>query len=175
MSTDLTLCFLILNRGLRLFLLFTTGIRGFAEFPLFTTGIRGFTECRLLCRVSFITHSAKKSLPRAALGKVWLSVKSLFTECRTLGTERHSAKRQRWRSAKGWRPSVFAESRGLALGKESSLPSAKYWALGKITLCRVSYLDTRQSIFLFFRSCLPNFLWYVPTLCRPTCIICGQL
>ena len=40
------------------------------------------------------------------------------------------------------------------------------------TLCQVSSLDTRHSIFLF---CLPNFLWYVPTLCRPTCIICGQL
>jgi hypothetical protein len=43
------------------------------------------------------------------------------------------------------------------------------------TLFRVSSLDTRQIIFLFFRFCPPNFLWYVPTLCRPTCIICGQL
>jgi hypothetical protein len=43
------------------------------------------------------------------------------------------------------------------------------------TLCRVSSLDTRQNIFLFFLFCLSNFLWYVPTLCRPTCIICGQL
>jgi hypothetical protein len=31
-----------------------------------------------------------------------------------------------------------------------SLPSVKYLALGKESLCRVSYVDTRQSIFLFF-------------------------
>jgi hypothetical protein len=32
------------------------------------------------------------ALPSAALGKVLHSVKSLFTECRTLDTEKHSAK-----------------------------------------------------------------------------------
>jgi hypothetical protein len=42
--------------------------------------------------VLFIGHSAKTTLPRAALGKVVRSVKSLFTECRTLGTAKHSAK-----------------------------------------------------------------------------------
>jgi hypothetical protein len=42
--------------------------------------------------VLFIGHSAKKSLPSAALGKVLRSVKSLFTECTTLGTTKHSAK-----------------------------------------------------------------------------------
>jgi hypothetical protein len=57
-----------------------------------TTGIRAFAECRRLCRVLFIGHSAKKTLPSAALGKVLRSVKSLFTECRTLGTSKHSAK-----------------------------------------------------------------------------------
>jgi hypothetical protein len=45
-----------------------------------------------LCRVLFIGHSAKKALPRAALCKVLRSVKILFTECGTLGTEKHSAK-----------------------------------------------------------------------------------
>jgi hypothetical protein len=40
----------------------------------------------------FIGHSAKKTLLRATLGKVLRSVKSLFTECRTLGTAKHSAK-----------------------------------------------------------------------------------
>jgi hypothetical protein len=49
-----------------------------------------------------------------------------------------------------------------------SLPSVKYLALGKESLCRVSYVDTRQSIFLFFLFLSPNFLWYVPTLCRST-------
>jgi hypothetical protein len=42
--------------------------------------------------VFFVGHSAKKHLPRAALGKVLHSVTSSFTECRTLGTEIHSAK-----------------------------------------------------------------------------------
>jgi hypothetical protein len=45
-----------------------------------------------LCRVLFIGHSAKKPLPRGALGKVLLSLMSSFTESRTLGTETHSAK-----------------------------------------------------------------------------------
>jgi hypothetical protein len=47
-----------------------------------TTGIRAFAECHALCRVLF----------SRALGKVLLSVTSSFTECRTLGTETHSAK-----------------------------------------------------------------------------------
>jgi hypothetical protein len=55
-----------------------------------TTRIRAFVECQDLCRVLFIGHSAKKALPRAALGKVLRSVKNLFTECMTLGTEKHS-------------------------------------------------------------------------------------
>jgi hypothetical protein len=46
-----------------------------------TTGIAGFAECCILCRVLFVGHSAKKSLPSAALGKVRLSAKSPFTEC----------------------------------------------------------------------------------------------
>jgi hypothetical protein len=88
-----------------------------------------------LCRVSFVGHSAKKALPRAALGKVRLSATRLFTECWTLGTGPHSAKtclpsvnhsaKGRQRPSQSWRPPVFAESRVLALSKESSLPSAK--------------------------------------------------
>jgi hypothetical protein len=57
-----------------------------------TTGIRAFAECRRLCRVLFIGHSSKMTLSSAALGKVLCSVKSLFTECRTLGIEKQSAK-----------------------------------------------------------------------------------
>jgi hypothetical protein len=45
-----------------------------------------------LCRVLFLGHSANKSLSRATLGKVLLSVTSSFTEYRTLDTETHSAK-----------------------------------------------------------------------------------
>jgi hypothetical protein len=61
-------------------------------FAAYTTGIRLFAECRRLCRVLFIGHSAKSTLPRAALGRVLRSVKILFTECRALGTAKHSAK-----------------------------------------------------------------------------------
>jgi hypothetical protein len=111
-----------------------------------------------LCRVP-------ASLPSAALGKVLRSVTRQFTECRTLGTAKHSAKSTLPRgkhSAKtalgkgplaavcSWRPLVFAEGRKQTLGKADSLSSVKYLALGKECLCRVSYVDTRQSIFLFF-------------------------
>jgi hypothetical protein len=66
-----------------------------------TTRICVFAECRWLCRVLFIGHSAKQTLPRAALGKVLRSVKSSFTECRTLGTAKHSAKQTLPRAALG--------------------------------------------------------------------------
>jgi hypothetical protein len=39
-----------------------------------------------------IAYSANKSLPSFAFGKVLLSVTTAFTESRTLGTGRHSAK-----------------------------------------------------------------------------------
>jgi hypothetical protein len=42
--------------------------------------------------VLFIGHSIKTTLLSATLGKVMRSVKSLFTECRTLDTDKHSAK-----------------------------------------------------------------------------------
>jgi hypothetical protein len=45
-----------------------------------------------LSRVHSFGHSAKMALPSAALGKVLLSVLTAFTESRTLGKERHSAK-----------------------------------------------------------------------------------
>jgi hypothetical protein len=128
-----------------------------------TTGIQLFAECRRLCRVLFIGHSAKPSLPSAALGKVLRSVNSLFTECRTLGTSKHSAKTAL--------PSV-KHSANMALGKgplapsttdgRQSLPSVKYLALGKESLCRVSYVDTWQSIFFFCHQTFCGmFLHYV--------------
>jgi hypothetical protein len=141
-----------------------------------TTGIWVFAEYRTLCRVLFVGHSANTSLPRAALGKVLHSVTISFTECRTLDTEIHSVKTSL--------PSD-KHSTKVALTK---WPSAAVLKLTAVNLCRgprvgtrqrtlypVSSVDTRQNIFLFFKFCPPNFLWYVPTLCRPTCIICGQL
>jgi hypothetical protein len=131
------------------------------------SSVGGFAKCFL---------SGTRQLPRAALGRVLRSVKSLFTEGRALGTAKHSAKTVL--------PSV-KHSTNMALGKgplapsttdgRQSLPSVKYLALGKESLCRVSYVHTRQNIFLFFLFWSPNFLWYVPTLCRPTCTILGQL
>jgi hypothetical protein len=93
-----------------------------------------------LCRVP-------GSLPRAALGEVLRSVKSLFTECGTLGTEKHLANTalpSGKHSAKmafdkgplaaiySWQSSAFAEGRKPALGKADSLPSVKYLTLGKV-------------------------------------------
>jgi IS4 transposase len=89
--------------------------------------------------VLFVQHSAKKSLPCAALGKVLLSVTTAFTESRTLDTEIHSTKKflpRAKHSANGSARQravsrrlkltavIFAESRVLALSKEASLSSA---------------------------------------------------
>jgi hypothetical protein len=116
-----------------------------------TTGIQGFAECCNLCRVPFVGHSAKKALPSAALGKARLSATRLFTECRTLGIGRHSAQTGL--------PSVKHSAKG-ALGKGPSTAVPKLTAVSlcrepaagtrQRPLCRVSSLDTRQSIFLFF-------------------------
>jgi hypothetical protein len=142
----------------------------------FTTGIRGFAECCILCRVPFVGHSAKKTLPSAALDKVMLSAQGGTRQrqvCRVSNT------RQRGLSAN---PSAAVpELTAVSLCRESTAGTRQrgFFAECHIvdtrqsTLCRVSYLDTRQIIFLFFKFCLSNFLWYVPTLCRPTCIICG--
>jgi hypothetical protein len=105
----------------------------------YTTGIRGFAECRTLCRVPFVGHSTKKALSRAALGKVRLSVTSLFTECRTLGTGPHSAKT--------CLPSV-KHSAKKALGKGLSAAVLK---LTDVSLCREPRTGTRQRG--FFAEC----------------------
>jgi hypothetical protein len=107
--------------------LFVQGVRN--DQSHITTGIRGFAECRPLCRVSFVGHSANKSLPRTALGKVWLSVTSLFTECRTLDTGRHSAKTGL---------SSVKHSAKVALGKG---PSVAVLKLTAVSLYRVYFLD----------------------------------
>jgi hypothetical protein len=59
---------------------------------IYTTGIRAFAEYRSLCRVLFIGHSAKTTLPSAALGKVLRSVTRQFTECGGTLQRRLSAK-----------------------------------------------------------------------------------
>jgi hypothetical protein len=114
----------------------------------------------LVCRVQDTRH-------RRTLGK------AMFAECQTLG-----------KGALGKGPSaavikltVVSHYRGSRVGTRQRGFFAECQILDtrQRTLYRVSSLDTRQSIVLFFRFYPPNFLWYVPTLCRPTCIICGQL
>jgi hypothetical protein len=100
-----------------------------------TTGIRAFAECRPLCRVPFVGHSAKKTLPSAALDKDRLSVTRLFTECRTLSTGQHSAKT--------CSPSV-KHSAKKALGKG---PSAAVLKLTAVSLCREPRTGTRKEGF----------------------------
>jgi hypothetical protein len=106
----------------------------------------GFAEC------FFIGHSAKLTLPRAALGRVLRSVKILFTECRALGTAKHSAKtvlpsvkhsanmalsNGPLAAVYNWRPSIFAECQISGTRQRESLPSV---------LCRHS----AKHIFIFF-------------------------
>jgi hypothetical protein len=124
-----------------------------------------------LCRVlkslpsAFCRALGKQALSSAALGKAILSATRLFTERWTLGTGRHSAKTSL--------PSVKHSAKG-ALGKGPSAAVPKLTVVSlcrepaagtrqrvffaechtsssrQRPLCRVSSLDTRQSIFLFF-------------------------
>jgi hypothetical protein len=109
----------------------------------------------------FVGHLTKKPLSSGALGKALLSVTTAFAESRTLDTGTHSAKiplpsakhspkrvsRQRTVSrCLKLTVVIFAESRVLALGKESSFSSAPLLTLDKDPdngtrwwiLCRVS-------------------------------------
>jgi hypothetical protein len=159
------------------------------------------SPCQVLCRVlcmtlgkacffaecqSHYTHyrnpglcRVPDALPRAALGEFLLSVTSWFTECRTLGTGELSAKVALGKgpSAAVIRLTDVSLCRGPSVGtrQRGFFVECQIFGTRQRVLCRVSFLDTRQSIFLLFRFCPPNFLWYVPTLCRLTCIICGQL
>jgi hypothetical protein len=150
-----------------------------------TTEIRLFAECLALCRVLFVGHSAKKSLTSAILGQVLLSVMTVFTKSRTLGIEIHSAKKpvpsakysanngppQRAVSGRLKLTTVnFVESRPMALGKEGSLPSV--WRLTlRIVFCTECLSWTLDKVYFVFLFPQPNFLCYVPTLCRHTCSI----
>jgi hypothetical protein len=111
-----------------------------------------------LCRVP-------ASLPRVALGKVLLSVTSWFTECRTLGIEKLSAKtrlssgRHSAKATLGKGPSstvlkltAVSLCRGprSTLGKEASLPSAKYLALGKALFTECLLWTLSKTCFYFF-------------------------
>jgi hypothetical protein len=127
---------------------------GFDFYMCYISGYGFHYRNRALCRVL-------GALPSAfcrALGKVLLSVTTVFTESRTLGTEIHSAKkslpsakhsangnaRQRAVSSRLYLTTViFVERQALALGKEE-------YDTRQSMLCQVPSLGTRQSICLFF-------------------------
>jgi hypothetical protein len=93
------------------------------------------------------------SLPSArdlALGKVFFNFKIFFAECQIAGTWQRLLCRVSTdiHSAKMC-SRFFAECQPVDTRQRKSLPSVFLWQ--------------------------PNFLWYVPTLCRPKCTILGQL
>jgi hypothetical protein len=133
-----------------------------------------------LCRVLFLGHSRQSpALGNELVYRVQDTRhgntlgKDIFAEWPTLG---EGGARQR---AVSGRLKLTAVS--LCQGPRAGTQQRGFFAESQISgtrqrpLYRVSSLDTRQSIFLFFKFWQPNFLWYVPTLCRPTCTILGQL
>ena len=74
-------------------------------------------------------------------------------ETKTLGTSllcrvSGSPTRHTWTGGSPrWLPSLFAECTPLALGKHIFVPSVVDWTLGTWALCRVSFVDTRQTDF----------------------------
>jgi hypothetical protein len=146
-------------------------VRCFASPPEFGSlpSAGDFAECflsgtrqRRLCRVPRSVNLGSRQrypLPSAEHSAQDALGNDTFAEGQTLG--------------KGGSRQSAVSGRPPADGRQS-LPSANCWHSAKRILCRVSALDTQQSIFLFFLFYLSKFLWYVPTLCRPTCIICGQ-
>jgi hypothetical protein len=100
--------------------------------------------------------------------------KDILAECQTLGERQHSAKGRQPPSKADCR--IFTESGVLALGKEASLPSAPRLKLGRASFAEcLPWTLGVKVFFLFFLFFQPNLLWYVPTLCRPTCTILAQL
>jgi hypothetical protein len=138
-----------------------------------------------LCRVSPLCECLLSGTRQRRLCREPHSIKLGSRQRASLPSARHSAQdptRQRH----------VKHSAKVAFGKG---PSAAVPKLTAVSLCREPRVGNRQrvffaecqivgtrqrtlcrvSIFIFFLFFLPNFLWYVPTLCRTTCIICGQL
>jgi hypothetical protein len=130
----------------------------------YTNRIWLFVECSRLCRVLFVGHSAKKSFSSAALGKVLLSVTTMFTKSRTLDIDRHSTKTSLSsvkRSANGdaqqrvvssrLQPTsvIFAERQTLALRKEDTLPSVAAQHSANYALPSANIGQSAKYIFIF--------------------------
>jgi hypothetical protein len=114
-----------------------------------TTGIRLY-EYLTLCRVLFI-GSTKKSLPSAILGKILLSVMTVFTESRTLGTEIHSTKNL-CRVSNTRRTAILDKRPSAAVysWRPLSLPSAESWHSAKHALTSVILGHSAKYFFLIF-------------------------
>ena len=118
--------------------------------PIDTTGIRLFAECQRLCRVLFIGHSAKPTLPSAALGKADFA-KRRTRQSPTLGKDLiYRVRDTRHSPALG--KDCFAESQ--TLGKEGSRQRAVSGRLQltAVSLCRVPHIgysakDALPSVF----------------------------
>jgi hypothetical protein len=142
-------------------------------FASFTTGIRGFAECRALGKKGFTECHTRQS---STLGNEPLYRVQDTRHRTTLGKDMKKA------LGKGPLASVLKLT-AVSLCREPMTGTrlkgffAECQILGtrQRRLCRVSSINTRQTIFLFFTFWPPNFLWYVPTLCTPTCTILGQL
>jgi hypothetical protein len=89
---------------------------------------RPLPSARRFAKCFFVGHSAKTSLPRAALGKVPHSTTRSFTECRTLGTETH----------------FFAECWTLSKGGAWQIAVSGRLKLTVVNICRGPVVDTRQ-------------------------------
>jgi hypothetical protein len=142
---------------------------GFAEYFL------SDTRQRKLCRVPHSVNLGSRQrdpLPSAEYLAQHALGKYKFTEGQTLG--------------KGGSRQNAVSGRSKADGRQS-LPRANGWHSAKRLICRVSHsrhsakhtlssvISRHSAKYIFiFLFCLSKFLWYVPTLCRPTCIICGQ-
>jgi hypothetical protein len=106
-----------------------------------TTRIRAFAECRRLCRVLFIGHSAKKTLPSAALGKENFAERGT-RQSPTLGKEL-VYRVQDTRHSEALGKDCFAERQ--TLGKEGARQRAVSGRLQltSVRLCRGPKSDTR--------------------------------
>jgi hypothetical protein len=137
--------------------------------------------------VLFIRHSAKRTLPSAALGK------EDFAERRTrqspaLGKEL-VYRVQDTRHSEALGKDCFVERQTLDKDDSRQRAVSGRLQLTAVSLCRVSNIwhsakrvfiecllwILGKSYFYFFYFGHQTFLWYVPTLCRPTCTILIQL
>jgi hypothetical protein len=142
---------------------------GFDEY--FLSGTRQRRICRVPCSVNLGSRQ-RSPLPSAEHSAQDALGNDKFAEGQTLG--------------KGGSRQSAVSGRPTADGRQS-LPRANCWHSAKRILCRVphsrhsakrtlsSVISKHSAKYIFiFLFCLSKFLWYVPTLCRPTCIICGQ-